>query len=461
MAGFTFGRQSLVRRLVVLAAVWILFALAVTGVVLTAQFQRVALGRFELGLKEQVDNLLANTTVEDGKVVAPPFTDARAQRVFQGRYWQISEITGQGRLKVLVPSRSLWDQVLPPPPGDPLKIPGGEEYVYYDAKGPSPGERLRVAAQKAYLPGRSRPVVFMAAEDRSPLDNEAHRFVATIVIALILLGVGLIAAVLLQVRIGLRPLFVLRKEVAEVRAGKADALVQKYPAELEPLAAELNALVAHNQEVVERQRTHVGNLAHALKTPISVMLAEAQNHEGPLGEVVRRQTDAMHGHVEHHLRRARAAARSQTQRERTPVAPVLDELARTLERIFQDKGVRIDWDADEDLVFQGERQDFLEIIGNLMENAAKWSGGRVRVIGLPGPAQKLTLTVEDDGPGLPADRRAEVLKRGARLDEATPGSGLGLSIVDELARAYGGDLVLADSRLGGLKVNLVLPRAEA
>ena len=460
MAGFTFGRQSLVRRLVVLAAVWILFALAVTGIVLTAQFQRVALGRFELGLTEQVDNLLANTTIEDGKVIAPAFTDARAQRVFQGRYWQISEITEAGKFKMLVPSRSLWDQVLAPPPGDPLKI-GGGQYVFYDAKGPAPGERLRVAAYKTYLPRHPTPVVFMAAEDRSPLDNEAHRFVATIIIALILLGAGLIAAVLLQVRIGLRPLFLLRREVAEVRAGKADALVQKYPAELEPLAAELNALVAHNQEVVERQRTHVGNLAHALKTPISVMLAEAQNHEGPLGEVVRRQTDAMHGHVEHHLRRARAAARSQTQRERTAVAPVLDELARTLERIFQDKGVRIDWDADEDLFFQGERQDFLEIIGNVMENAAKWSKGRVRVVGTPGDEGKLMLMVEDDGPGLPADRRAEVLKRGARLDEATPGSGLGLSIVDELARAYGGDLALSDSRLGGLKVKLVLPRAEA
>lgn len=335
------------------------------------------------------------------------------------------------------------------------------KHLYYDAKGTVPRERLRVVALMTQMPGHAAPVVFMAAEDRSPLDSEANRFATTIAIALILLGGGLITAVLLQVRIGLRPLFALQKEVAEVRAGKADALVEKYPTELQPLAAELNALVAHNQEVVERQRTHVGNLAHALKTPISVMLAEAQSHDGALGEVVRRQTEAMHGHVEHHLRRARAAARSQTQRERTPVAPVLDELARTLERIFQDKGVRIDWDAEEELCFQGERQDFLEIIGNLMENAAKWSKGRVRVVGAPGEEGKIVLVVEDDGPGLPADRRAEVLKRGARLDEATPGSGLGLSIVDELARAYGGDIALSDSRLGGLKVKLVLPRADA
>lgn len=459
MAGFTFGRQSLVRRLVVLAAIWIILALAVTSVVLTAQFQRAALSRFEAGLKEQVDNLFAGATIEDGAVVAPPLTDERAQRVFSGRYWQISEIR-DGRFKALTPSRSLWDQSLAHPPGGPGRLKPGQ-YVYYDAKGTVPKERLRVVAQMTQMPGHAAPVVFMAAEDRSPLDSEANRFAATIAIALILLGAGLIAAVLLQVRIGLRPLFALQREVAEVRAGKADALVQTYPTELRPLAAELNALVAHNQEVVERQRTHVGNLAHALKTPISVMLAEAQAHDGPLGESVRRQTEAMHGHVEHHLRRARAAARSQSQRERTPVAPVLDELARTLERIFQDKGVRIDWDADDDLCFQGERQDFLEIIGNVMENAAKWSRGRVRVAGELGDAGKLVLMVEDDGPGLPADRRAEVLKRGSRLDEATPGSGLGLSIVDELARAYGGDIALSDSRLGGLKVKLVLPRADA
>jgi signal transduction histidine kinase len=212
---------------------------------------------------------------------------------------------------------------------------------------------------------------------------------------------------------------------------------------------------------VERQRTHVGNLAHALKTPISVMLAEADGApKSKLAEVVRRQAAAMNSHVDHHLRRARAAARTQGQRERTAVAPVLDELARTLERIFRDKGVRIEWDCDEDLYFQGERQDLQEIVGNVMENAGKWCRSLVRVSAEPDRAGKLRLAIEDDGPGLPADRRADALKRGARLDEATPGSGLGLSIVEDLTRAYGGEVALGDSKLGGLKVVLVLPRAE-
>jgi signal transduction histidine kinase len=261
------------------------------------------------------------------------------------------------------------------------------------------------------------------------------------------------------VRVGLRPLFALRREVAEVRTGKRERVEGAYPVELAPLASELNALVAHNQQVVERQRTHVGNLAHALKTPLSVLLSESASQGGELAALVRRQAGMMSQQVDHHLRRARAAARTEGMGERTAVAPVLEELVRTLERIFQDKIEDIDFDCPEGLMFVGERQDLLEISGNVMENACKYGRRQVRVICAPGP-RTFTLTVEDDGPGLPADQREMVLKRGERLDETAPGSGLGLSIADELARAYGGAVTLGESRLGGLKVEIVLPRAE-
>jgi signal transduction histidine kinase len=267
--------------------------------------------------------------------------------------------------------------------------------------------------------------------------------------------------VALQVRVGLHPLFALSREVAAVRTGKSERVVGDYPAELEPLASELNALVAHNQDVVERQRTHVGNLAHALKTPLSVIAAEAEARPGPLADVVGRQAVVMRQQVDHHLRRARAAARPQGGGERTEVAPVLEELSLTLERIFRDKGVEVDWRAPDDLYFHGERQDLQELAGNVMENACKWCESRVRAEARITSERELTLTVEDDGPGLATKDRAEVLQRGARLDEAAPGSGLGLSIVDELAKAYGGALRLDDSLLGGLKVTLVLPRVEA
>jgi signal transduction histidine kinase len=310
------------------------------------------------------------------------------------------------------------------------------------------------------LPGVATPVVFMIAEDRSALDRDVRTFVTTIAVALALLAVGLIAAVIVQVRVGLLPLFALRREVAAVRTGRSDRVSGNYPLELEPLASELNALMAHNLDVIERQRTHVGNLAHALKTPLSVLLTEATQRPGPLADVVLRQTEAMRTNVDHHLRRARAAARAQGQGERTPIAPVLEELARTLEKIFRGKVTSLDWRCPDDLAFLGERQDLLEIIGNLAENACKWCSARVRIVATPRDARSWTLDVEDDGPGLAADQRDEVLVRGARLDENAPGSGLGLSIVDELVRAYGGEMTLAKSTMGGLNVALVLPRAE-
>ncbi|WP_371132597.1 sensor histidine kinase [Phenylobacterium sp.] len=455
-------RPSLVRRLVILAAGWSLAVLLVSALVLALLFQQAALRRFDQGLTELIDNLLAGATVGDrGEVIAPALTDLRALRAYSGKYWQIGEPAGQGRIRVLVRSRSLWDSELPTPakvvetmaaqPGKPAP---------YDIRGPL-GEPLRAMASQARLPGRAAPVVFVAAEDRTPVNRDIRNFIAATAIAFILLGVGLIAAVVLQVRVGLRPLFALRREVASVRRGQAERLQRTYPSELLPLADELNALMAHNQEVVERQRTHVGNLAHALKTPLSVIVTEAAQRPGPLSEVVSRQAETMRQQVDHHLRRARAAARSQGSGERTAVADVLDELARTLDRIHRDKGVAIDWDAPDDLWFQGERQDLLEIAGNAMENACKWCKGRVRVRAAASGPTTLRLLIEDDGKGLPPNRRDEVVRRGARLDEDAPGSGLGLSIIDELARAYGGALTLGDTTMGGLAVELTLPRADA
>ncbi len=455
-------RPSLARRLVILAAGGVVAALLVSALVLSLLFQQAALRQFDRSLSELIDNLLAGSTIgENGQVLAPALTDERALRAYSGRYWQIAEPAGNRELRVLVRSYSLFDDELQAPPsvvGRLNAAPGRP--VAYSVRGPQ-NKPLRALASQARLPGRAAPVIFMAAEDRSPIDADVRGFIAATALAFILLGAGMIVAVIIQVRVGLSPLFELQREVAAVRQGKAERLERDYPSELTPLSGELNALMAHNQEVVDRQRTHVGNLAHALKTPLSVMLTEAAQRPGPLAEVVGRQAQVMHQQVDHHLRRARAAARAQGQGERTRLAEVLDELSRTLERIFLDKGVTIDWDAQEDLYFQGERQDLLEIAGNVMENACKWSKGRVRVSAAGLTPQLLQLKIEDDGPGLPPDVREDVVRRGARLDENAPGSGLGLSIVDDLARAYGGGLRLGDSPLGGLLVELALPRSEA
>jgi signal transduction histidine kinase len=448
-------RGSLARRLVVLAAIWSVPLLAGAGIAQTALFHQAAVSRFDDDLFDVANGLYASSTVDpDGSVDAPPLTDSRATHVYSGKYWEIAEPNG-ANLYPLTRSRSLKG----PDVGlAGLKAQLGKPY-YYDTVGPLRAP-LRAAALMVILPGRTQPVIFMAAEDRSALQADADRFALETAIFLVILGIGLVLPILIQVRVGLQPLFALRREIAAVRTGRADRLKGHYPSELTPLAEELNALVEHDQEVVERQRAHVGNLAHALKTPISVMLAEAELNPGPLAAVVERQAEAMRNHVDHHLRRARAAARAQGLGERTEVAPVLEELALTLERIFRDRDMEIDWRAPDDLCFLGERQDLLEMAGNVLENACKYSRGRVRVVADATAATRLSVVIEDNGPGLPPEARAVVLKRGARLDESEPGSGLGLSIVDELARAYGGAVELSDSAMGGLKVTLELPRAE-
>jgi signal transduction histidine kinase len=453
------GRASLVGRLVLLAAAWSLAVVVLAGVALSAFFSHAATQRFDNGLDEALDGLVAGASVEAGQINPPTFTEPRTLRAYSGAYWEIAQVNGEA-LASAARSRSLWDRVLSPPPAIAAEIakdPG--KVVFFDAPGPL-RQHLRVAAMQGRLPDFTPPVVFMTAEDRSPVDSAVRAFATAIALSLAVLGAGLITAVFVQVRVGLQPLFALRREVAGVRTGQGERIVGDYPRELQPLAAELNALMAHTQEVVERQRTHVGNLAHALKTPLSVILTEARQQPGPLAEVVLQQAQSMGDHVDHHLRRARAAARAPAAGERTPVAPVIDELARTLERIFQDKVSEIEWACPEGLQFLGERQDLLEIAGNVMENACKWCRSFVRVEGAATGPRTLRLMVEDDGPGLDPAQRAEVLRRGARLDERTPGSGLGLSIVDELVRAYGGATSMTASDLGGLKLVIDLPRVE-
>jgi signal transduction histidine kinase len=458
--------RSLTRRLIWLASAWIVVALAATGWILTTQYQESAFRRLGDMLSDTIDEVVIATSVTPDGVTVAEIQDAPTLRGLSGKYWMVAEVLPDGGVRVLARSPSLAGETLYIAPELPARLQAsmGDLLSYND-----PGilrlpqrQPLRIAASLKTLPGRAEPLVFMAGIDRSDIEADTREFATYVWIALLVLGLGLVVAVFLQVQIGLRPLFALRNEIANVRKGRAARIERDYPLEIQPLAEQVNRLLDHNQEVVERQRTHVGNLAHALKTPLSVMLAEADGRPDPLAEIVRRQTEVMKGQVDHHLRRARAAARAaHGLGERTPVGEVIDEMAVMLERVFQSKDVEIDWRAPDDLAFLGERQDLQEILGNLMENACKWSRRRVRVSAGPSGLGQMIAVVEDDGPGLPEDQREAVLKRGTRLDEDAPGSGLGLSIVDDLTRAYGGRLTLGASDLGGLKAVLELPAAES
>ncbi|WP_292224424.1 sensor histidine kinase [Brevundimonas sp.] len=466
--GRLFGRpgQSLTRRLIWLASTWILLALVIAALALTHAFQESALRRLGAMLNETIDEIVVAASRTPPGERVEQIQDARTLRLLSGKYWQILEVQPDGRLTPLARSTSLWNYNLNLPADLPQRLELGlGDVITFNTDGPKDEpkkpEPLRVAASMKTIPRHDRPIIFLAALDRSEVDADTRQFATLTWIALLVMGAGLVSAVFIQVRFGLRPLFDLRNEIAAVRKGRAARIVHDYPLEIQPLAEQVNRLLDHNQEVVDRQRTHVGNLAHALKTPISVMLAEAGNEEGALPELVRRQTKVMQGQVDHHLRRARAAARAaHGLGEKTPVPEVLDELAVMIEQVFRSKDVEIDWRAPDELAFLGERQDLQEILGNLIENAAKFSRRRVRVSAGASGLGQMVVVVEDDGPGLPADQRDEVMKRGSRLDESAPGSGLGLSIVDDLTRAYGGRLTLNDSDMGGLKAVLELPAAE-
>jgi signal transduction histidine kinase len=224
---------------------------------------------------------------------------------------------------------------------------------------------------------------------------------------------------------------------------------------------ELNALLKSNQDIVERSRTQVGNLAHALKTPLAVLMNEARDDTSPLAGKVTEQTQLMRDQVTHYLNRARMAANVGIIGRATEVLGVSQSLSRTLQKIYRDRGLEFEIDCPQDLRFRGERQDLEEMLGNLMDNACKWAHARVRVAAQPisnGSASKtLEICVEDDGPGLSSEQLSEPIQRGRRLDESKPGSGLGHSIVADLAHANQGNFELARSDLGGLKTRLELP----
>jgi len=281
-----------------------------------------------------------------------------------------------------------------------------------------------------------------------------------LIVALGVLSLGLVVATLFQVRFGLLPLRAIRQDLAAIRSGEQEKLEGQLPDEIRPLQQELNALIQSNREIVERARTHVGNLAHALKTPLSVISNEARGKQSALAGKVIEQAELMRTQITHHLDRARMAARSSAIGDITDVEAVLKALKRTLDRIYEARGLDLRLSCPAGLRFQGEKQDFEEMAGNLLDNACKWAKGCVRVSAEHADgASAFTLLVDDDGPGLSVGDRKKVVKRGQRLDESKPGSGLGLSIVADLAQLYKGRLSLEPSPEGGLRVRLDLPAA--
>ncbi|MEZ5945925.1 MAG: ATP-binding protein [Hyphomonas sp.] len=457
-------RLSLARRIMLAAAVWGLVVLVGGALALSALYRAQTLALLEDDLDQTLVTLTRDMSqgdafLPDGRVTddnrAFFASDARYLTQYSGLYWAIVGVNEEGEPTGDLRSKSLWDEPVPATPElikRALAAPGVTQFS--GAPGPA-GQRVHAAAKAILIENRETPLVLIAAADRAQNDAAAVRFRNMLLGTMIALFGGVFAAMVAGIRYSLQPLKKLGHDIAEIREGTRLKLPDDYPSEVQPLTQELNLLIDHNQEVVERARTHVGNLAHALKTPIAVLKNEAKG-ETQLDDVVRRQADAMQTNVEHYLKRAKMAARAEALGARTEVRPVLDGLARLLNRLFDAKGIEVTVSGGDGATFRGEKQDLEEMVGNLMENACKWAKADVAVTITEG-AGELRIEVDDDGPGLTPDEREGALKRGVRLDETTPGTGLGLSIVTELAELHKGVLELDAAPGGGLRARLRFP----
>jgi signal transduction histidine kinase len=453
--------NSLAFRLFATAATWTLLVLPIAGAIIYSLYRQEVETSFDRRIRVLLTVILSDS-IDHGenepgapKDVGEPLFEI----THSGWYWQIKPLDHKPGKPIV--SRSLADGSIPVP--SEFKIePDEREVRWANLDGPLE-QKVRVA-ETIYVFGEGKHAQrysVAVAGTWGEVEASLRNFSARLTLALALAGVGLVAVTLFQVRFGLFPLHKVEKGLAAIRSGEAARLDVALPQEIEPLQQELNALLKSNQDVVERARTQVGNLAHALKTPLAVITNEARDDSGPLGRKVTEQAEIMATQVNLYLDRARMAARIGVIGRVTEVRPVCESIVRALERIHRDKQLSFSMDCPPGARFQGERQDLEEMLGNLLDNASKWASSKVALSAAPlpnsGPGNWLEIRVDDDGPGLTPEQMADPIIRGRRLDETKPGSGLGHSIVADLAHSYGGKFELARSELGGLSVRLTLP----
>ncbi|WP_133366703.1 ATP-binding protein [Qipengyuania sediminis] len=434
-----------------IAAGWIIVLLLAGGFALDRTLTNLVEANFDDQLDYMLTAMIASAEIgPDGEVYFNrPLGDQRFLEPNSGLYWQIS---GEGHDDF--PSRSLWDRSLRPSGNHA----DNDTHIYDSDQ--FPGEPLRMAERSVILPGSDTLWWFKVAASREELDFQIARIRSILVWSFAVLGLGLFAMAVLQSWIGLGPLRRVRAAIQNLRTTGASRIVEPLPSEVQPLVEEVNALLAHSEQQAEEARTHAGNLAHALKTPLTVVTNAATARAPDLSDTVIREARTMQRHVEHHLARARAVGRRAAGHARTGVCESAEAVRRAVEMLHPE--ARIDVAGNRQAHVGIERQDLDEILGNLIENAAKYGGGSVFVtIDAEEGSGPCVIWVEDDGAGIPPADRTHIFDRGARLDTGKPGTGLGLAIVRDVAQIYGGDVALGESEdLGGLLVRLSLPRAD-
>jgi signal transduction histidine kinase len=443
---------SLARRMMLIAAGWIFILLLVGGLALDRTLTGLITRNFDEQLGYMLTGMIGSVEIgPDGEVFfIRPLGDQRFLEPNSGLYWQIRAKGHED-----FPSRSLWDRSINVPP----EHFDAQQHVYDSPQ--FPGEPLRVMERAVILPGSDAQWMFTVAASRVDLNDQIKMVRGILVYSFVALGFGLLLMAGMQTWYGLFPLRHVRRAIQKLRTTGASRVTQPLPQEVEPLVDELNALLAHTERQAEEARMHAGNLAHALKTPLTVVMNAATAKAPDLSDTVIREAAVMRRQVDHHLARARAVGRRAVGQSRAEVWPSLEAVLRAVERLYDQ--ARLDLDGNHDAVVALEKQDLEEILGNLIENAAKYGGGSVFVTVDPDRTSRLCeVWIEDDGMGIPETERIRIFDRGARLDTGKPGTGLGLAIVRDVVEIYGGTVELDESEdLGGLLVKLKLPRVDA
>jgi len=457
--------NSLAFRLFRTAAVWAVLVLPLAGLAIDWVHTRDTYQSFDARLSQLLTLNIAFST--DRGEPEPGIPRNVGEPLFElahsGWYWQITPLGNSPGKRLISTSLASESLALPSKLG---LAPDRYNIIWYDTRGPA-GEPLRIA-ETIYNSGDDENphfYSFIVAGNLEFAETRVRDFRVPLVFSLALAGLGLVLSTFLQVRYGLQPLRRVERRLSAIRSGEAERLEGRVPAEIEPLQTELNALIQSNQDIIERARTQVGNLAHALKTPLAVITNEIRDDASPGARKVAEQAEIMRDQVAYYLDRARMIAHVDVIGRVTEVRPVADAIGRALGRINRDRNLKIVVDCPDDARFQGERQDLEEMLGNLADNACKWARSRVAITVAVEIAKeerhprRLRISVDDDGPGLTAEQRAQGIKRGRRLDESKPGSGLGHSIVADLAQSYRGHFRLEAAALGGLSAQLDLPAA--
>ncbi|MEM5517875.1 ATP-binding protein [Henriciella sp. AS95] len=455
-------KLSLSRRLLIGAIVWSIIAVVGGIVAMTVSYRAQTIRLLEQELDSTLITLpRALEILPDGRVVDQEDrlpSDVRYDLPLSGRYWAMVAVGADGSFGSDIRSQSLWDGPLPfdiELANEALADPGATKYG--NAVGPA-DERLRVAAKSIIVPNRDNPILLISAADREATDEGANQLRLLLLISMTFLAGGTLIALWVGLRLALLPFRRVQLHISQIRSGQRAKLDGEYPIEVIPLTHELNKLLDNNRSIVERAQMHVGNLAHALKTPLAVLRNEATGST-PLDDVVRRQTEAMRANVEHYLKRAQAAARAEALGVRTEVKPVVDGLVRLLNRLFEASNIEVSSSVSPNVFVRIEQQDLEEMLGNIMENACKWTKSRVEVSAEAGDNALMLIHVDDNGDGLTDEEMAAAVKRGVRLDETAPGTGLGLAIVADIAEMNEGRFTLSESPLGGLRATIGLRRS--